>query len=507
MGATPVITTASDVQGLWALDTLGREYEWSLEPCFTTKLNTLNAFLARFVDRAKTALLLETRDPETRRMIQTKPDFVDIYTSYEAIEFSGYELFIAVSPKRYAPPVPALFYRPKVLCVGLGCEKNIPPNEFILSFKQNFNTLGYAVSSIKTLGSADLKASEPAFLELARELNAGFNTFSNEELNRVQSVPNPSKVVFNKIGVYSVSEAASACLAGEEHWLVEKQKCAIETLPKESPRHYTLAISQLKGTARKGHIAIVGAGPGDPELITLKGKAYLQEADLVLYAGSLVPEELTHYASDGALVKSSADLSLEEQFELMKQFYDRGQFVVRLHTGDPCIYGAIQEQMSYFDQHNMSYEIVPGVSSFQAAAAQLKSEFTIPEHVQTIILTRGSGRTPVPEKEELSKLARSQSTMCIYLSATLAGKVQAQLLEHYAPETPVAVCYKLTWKDQKIWQGQLSDLAKLVKESGKTRTVLIVVGQAILSRGERSKLYDPTFSHGFREANQSEPPA
>ncbi len=504
LGATPVITTASDVQGLWALDILGRESGWTLEPHFTSEVQTLNAFLAGFVDCAKTALLLETRDPETRRLAQTKPEFVDIYTSYHSIEFSGYDLFIAVTPKLYAPPLPTLFYRPKVLCVGLGCEKNIPPDEFITSFKQNFNNLGYAVSAIQSLGSADLKASEPAFLQLATALNVPFNTFSNDELNHIQSVPNPSDVVFKKIGIYSVSEAACACLAGEESWLVEKQKCTIETLPKDSPRHYTLAISQLKDTARKGHIAIVGAGPGDPELITLKGKAYLQEADLVLYAGSLVPQELTHYAREGALVKSSADLSLEDQFELMKRFYDNGQFVVRLHTGDPCIYGAIQEQMSYFDKHRMSYEIVPGVSSFQAAAAQLKSEFTIPERMQTIILTRGSGRTPVPEKEELSKLAQSQSTMCIYLSASLVETVQTQLLEHYPPDTPVAVCYKLTWKDEKIWQGKLSDLAELLKESGKTRTVLIVVGEAILSRGERSKLYDPTFSHGFREASQSE---
>jgi len=502
LGATPVITTASDVQGLWALDTLGRENEWKTEPHFTGETQTLNAFLARFVNRAKTALLLEVRDSQTRHLIQTKPDFVDIFSSYQEIEFSRYELFIAVTPKLYTPPKPTIFYRPKVLCVGLGCEKNIEPTAFVSSFKQRFKNLGYSVSAIQALGSAHLKASEPAFLKLATELNVPLKTFSNEALNQVQSVPNPSEVVFNKIGIYSVAEAGSALLSGEESWLVEKQKCCLENVLQTCPKHYTLAISQQKASTRKGHIAIVGAGPGDPELITLKGKAYLEQANLVLYAGSLVPEELTHYARPGALVKSSADMSLETQFQLMKTFYDRQQFVVRLHTGDPSIYGAIQEQMNYFDQHNMSYEIVPGVSSFQAAAAKLKCEFTIPQRVQTIILTRGSGRTPVPEKEQLARLAKSQSTMCIYLSATLAESVQTQLLEHYAPETPVAVCYKLTWKDEQVWQGQLNQLSALVKESGKKSTVLIIVGEAILSRGERSKLYDPTFSHGFRQATQ-----
>ncbi len=145
---------------------------------------------------------------------------------------------------------------------------------------------------------------------------------------------------------------------------------------------------------RSGFIEIVGAGPGDPELISVRGKRFLEEADLILYAGSLVPVELTRYAKPGATVRSSASMTLEEQFALMKEFYDKGLFVVRLHTGDPCIYGAIQEQMAFFDEYGMKYHITPGISSFQAAAAALQSQFTIPEKVQTIILTRGEGRTP-----------------------------------------------------------------------------------------------------------------
>ena len=157
----------------------------------------------------------------------------------------------------------------------------------------------------------------------------------------------------------------------------------------------------------------------------------LEKADLILYAGSLVPRELTFCAKPGATVRNSASMDLEEQFALMKKFYDEDKFIVRLHTGDPCIYGAIQEQMNYFDQHHMSYHITPGISSFQAAAAALKSQFTIPEKVQSIILTRGEGRTPMPEREQLHLLARSQSTMCIFLSAGIAEQVREELLQEY----------------------------------------------------------------------------
>ena len=199
-------------------------------------------------------------------------------------------------------------------------------------------------------------------------------------------------------------------------------------------------------------------------------------------------------------MRSSASMSLEEQFELMTECYRKGGFIVRLHTGDPSIYGAIQEQMAYFDLEGMEYEIVPGVSSFQAAAAVLKSQFTVPEKVQTIILTRGNGRTPVPEKEKLSELARSRATMCIYLSAEWGDEVQSDLLEHYPPDTPVAVCYRIGWEDQQVWRAELSSLAEVIRRSGKSRQVLIVVGEAIGARMNRSKLYNPGFSHGFRPA-------
>ena len=228
---------------------------------------------------------------------------------------------------------------------------------------------------------------------------------------------------------------------------------------------------------------------------------FLEQADLILYAGSLVPRELTLCHKPGATVRSSADLDLEEQFELMKKFYDEGKLVVRLHTGDPCIYGAIQEQMAFFDQYGMDYHITPGISSFLAAAAELRSQFTIPERCQSIILTRGEGRTPMPEKEKLHMLAAHQSTMCIFLSASLVEQVQQELLDGgYPPETPVAACYKLTWKEQRIYRGQLKDLAKIVRENNLTLTTLLVVSEAIDNRKGLSRLYSSHFTHLYRES-------
>jgi precorrin-4 C11-methyltransferase len=225
----------------------------------------------------------------------------------------------------------------------------------------------------------------------------------------------------------------------------------------------------------------------------------LEKADLILYAGSLVPKALTECHKPGAVVRSSANMNLEEQCALMKEHYDKGHFIVRLHTGDPCIFGAIQEQMAFFDKHQMSYHITPGISSFLAAAAELRSQFTIPERTQTIILTRGEGRTPMPEKEQLHLLAKSQSTMCIFLSAAIVDDVQRELLQEYPEDTPVAACYHLTWPDQKIYRGVLKDLAKIVHDNNLTLTTMLVVGEAIDNRQGLSELYNKYFTHLFRQ--------
>jgi precorrin-4 C11-methyltransferase len=295
------------------------------------------------------------------------------------------------------------------------------------------------------------------------------------------------------VGTPSVCEAA-AILGSNNGKLI---------VPKVKGKNWTaaLAIDYKYLRERKGHIEIVGAGPGDPDLVSVRGRKMLERADLILYAGSLVPKALTECHKPGAVVRSSADMNLEEQCQLMKQFYDEGKFIVRLHTGDPCIFGAIQEQMAFFDQQGMDYHITPGISSFLAAAAELQSQFTIPERCQTIILTRGEGRTPMPEKEQLHLLAKSQSTMCIFLSAAIVDEVQCELLQEYPADTPVAACYHLTWPDQKIYRGKLKDLAKIVHDNKLTLTTMLVVGEAIDNRQGLSELYSKHFTHLFRKGD------
>ena len=293
------------------------------------------------------------------------------------------------------------------------------------------------------------------------------------------------------MGTPSVCEAAA--ILGSNHGKL--------ILPKIKGKNWTaaLAIDHKYLREQKGHIEIVGAGPGDPDLVSVRGRKMLERADLILYAGSLVPKALTECHKPGAVVRSSADMALEEQCELMKKFYDEGKFIVRLHTGDPCIFGAIQEQMAFFDANHMEYHITPGISSFLAAAAELQSQFTIPERCQTIILTRGEGRTPMPEKEQLHLLAKSQSTMCIFLSASIVDDVQRELLQEYPEDTPVAACYHLTWPDQKIYRGVLKDLAQIVHDNHLTLTTMLVVGEAIDNRQGLSELYSKNFTHLFRK--------
>lgn len=499
LGAQAVLSTSSDVQGLWPLDILGRKQGWSVEFASPVEGESLTSAMAAFVNHEPVTLLLDSRDALTDELERTAPSFVTVVYRFEEIDFSISRLLLAVTPRLIQAPVQTVLYRPKVLCVGLGSEREIDPDGFVRSITAEFAASGLSLHSIHSIGSVDFRMHEKAFIAFAELCGLSLQGFPPEQLESAGPVPNPSEVVFSKTGLRSVSEASAALLSGTKRWLVEKRKVALQGVPEGKQRHYTFAVSLLDGSERQGRIAIVGAGPGDPELVTVKGKSYLEQADLILYAGSLVPEKLTHYAKPGALVRSSASMSLEEQFALMARFYRQGKFVVRLHTGDPSIYGAIQEQMAFFDAEGFEYEIVPGVSSFQAAAAVLQSQFTVPGRVQTIILTRGSGRTPVPDKERLSELARARATICIYLSAEWSDEVQAELLEHYDPETPVAVCYRLTWDDQQVWQGRLDELSVLVNQSGKNRTLLIVVGEAIGSRAGRSKLYDPSFTHGFRE--------
>ena len=246
-------------------------------------------------------------------------------------------------------------------------------------------------------------------------------------------------------------------------------------------------------------ISFVGAGPGNVDLITIKGRRLLEEADIVIYAGSLVSKEHLEFCKKTCKMHNSASMTLEEVIEVIEKGVEDGLKVVRLHTGDPTIYGAIREQMDILDEKNIDYEVVPGVSSFTAACASIKREFTLPDVSQTIILTRIKGRTPVPEDEDLAGLAKHNASMAIFLSVQAIENVVGELVKGYGREdVPVAVVYKASWEDEKIVFGTLKDIAEKIKKENITKTAQILVGDFIEGEYERSKLYDPEFTHEYR---------
>lgn len=250
-------------------------------------------------------------------------------------------------------------------------------------------------------------------------------------------------------------------------------------------------------------IYFVGAGSGAPDLITVRGARLLSEADVIVYAGSLVNPALLDYKKDGCEVYNSAKMTLEEVIAVMAPAAKAGKTVVRLHTGDPCVYGAHREQMDKLDRLGLAYEICPGVSSFCGAAAALKAEYTLPNVSQSVILTRMEGRTPVPEKEQIEAFAAHGATMVIFLSAGQLPRLSERLIAGgYAPDTPAAIVYKATWPDEKVVRTTVADLAEAGAREGITKTALITVGGFLGTEYKRSKLYDPTFTTEFREASR-----
>ena len=570
LGAQAVITTQSDLEGLWALDTLGQRFGWHKLPSADE-----NRVIFAFVGRRPVALVLGVRDEGTDYLTSTCPPHVTIFDEADWREACAdrFEAVIFVSYRHLDSPsgLPCLHYVPKVLTVGIGLAHEAQParaicDEIFADLRERQNLMPEAVRAFATI---DLKATEPVVRLLQAE-GYPFTFYTAEQLASV-AVPTPSDTVARHVGTPSVSEAAALLGSNEGKLVIPKQKgekwtYAVgeeqaktktpsplplkgegghrqeERIPSPLPlkgegghlqegktdknhqedrtsknrqeertsknlqeerssNGQDIPLSPYKGErgGGLGFIEIVGAGPGDPDLISVRGRRFLEQADLILYAGSLVPKALTECHKAGAVVRSSADMNLEEQCALMKEHYDRGHLIVRLHTGDPCIFGAIQEQMAFFDREGMRYHITPGISSFLAAAAELRSQFTIPERTQTIILTRGEGRTPMPDREKLHLLARSQSTMCIFLSAAIVDDVQRELLMEYPEDTPVAACYHLTWPDQHIYRGVLRDLAKIVHDNHLTLTTMLVVGEAIDNRRGLSELYNRHFTHLFRK--------
>ena len=246
-------------------------------------------------------------------------------------------------------------------------------------------------------------------------------------------------------------------------------------------------------------IWFVGAGPGDKELITVKGMKTLMAADCVIYAGSLVNRELLEYAKKGCELFDSAKMTLEEIISVMLKNEERGQSTVRLHTGDPSIYGAIKEQIDILAENSVNFEIIPGVSSFSGAAASLGAEYTLPGVSQTVILTRMEGRTPVPGRERMFELAKIQASMAIFLSSGMLSELSEELISGgYSGDTPAAIVYKATWPDEKTIRTTIEGLPEAGAEAGITKTAIVLVGGFLDGEYERSFLYNPEFTHGYR---------
>lgn len=250
-------------------------------------------------------------------------------------------------------------------------------------------------------------------------------------------------------------------------------------------------------------VHIIGAGCGAADLITLRGKKYLEEADVIIYAGSLVNKELLQYAKEGCAFYDSAKMTLEEVLTVIEAAETEKKMTVRLHSGDPALYGAIGEQMREFDARGIAYDITPGVSAFSGAAAALKTEYTLPDVSQTVIITRASGKTVVPESENLRALASHGATMVLFLSTGLLDQVAKELIAGgFSPDAPAAIVYKASWADEKICRCTVSTLEETAKANHITKTALITVGGFLDSDFSRSKLYDPTFTTEFREASK-----
>ena len=259
--------------------------------------------------------------------------------------------------------------------------------------------------------------------------------------------------------------------------------------------------SYISPSSLKPGVYIVGAGPGDPDLLTIKAQKLLQQADVILFADSLVPQQILDSVQPDAERIGTANKTLEEILPLMIERVRSHKSVVRLHSGDPSLYSAIHEQMQRLAKAQIPFEVIPGISAFQAAAAKLQVELTAPELVQSIILTRISGRTQVPESEELSALAAHKTSLCLYLSTRHVESAEAKLLLHYPPDTPVAVCFRIGWPDEQIWITPLSQMASLTQQEKLVRTTLYVISPilqgATLVKG-RSRLYSPDYHHLFR---------
>jgi precorrin-4 C11-methyltransferase len=501
LGATPVITTASDVIGGLSLDLLEEEFGWTAEPRTRLKEAALT-----LVNGAPVAVIQEVGQPRGWLDERELPENVTFVRAAASLPPRPFEYVVWVTDRLPAEPSVGpervLWFRPRSLVLGVGCERGVSVEALEDGLNRFLAEHRFARASIGTVASVDLKADEAAIGEAARRHGWSTVFYSADELARVAAAPNPSEVVSRCVGTPGVAEPAALLPSGTGRLLVEKQ-VVVSPL---APQRMTFALARLAtfeaAEPDQGRVVFVGAGPGDPDLLTRKAHRALGRADVIVYAGSLVPEDILRHAPATAVLHNSAPLTLEEVMAILVAAARAGRRVVRLHSGDTSLYSAIQEQMTRLDEAGIAYEVIPGVSSFQAAAAALKSELTLPEVAQTVILTRAAGETPMPAGEDLADLARHRATLCLFLSARLAERVQEQLLTAYAPDTPAAILYRVSWPDEQIVLTELRHLAAEVRRHKFSRTTLLLVGAAVGRRQNRSRLYDGGHGHIFRRKGE-----
>jgi len=504
LGATPVITTASDVIASFSPDTLAETFGWSAEPA-----ERLKAVALALVNQEPVAIVQEVGCPASWLDARELPaNIVSVGTPADLPQrpFAKVMWITDTLPgdTRGIPETDILWYRPRSLVLGVGCERGLPLAGLEDGLTRFLQEHRYALSSIAVLASVDVKSDEQALTDLARKHGWETRFYPSAELAQVPGLPNPSAIVEKCVGTPGVAEPAALLAASAERLLVEKQVLTSN----EAPQRMTFALARLSSFAcasdKRARVTFLGAGPGDPDLLTVKGQRVLAGADVIVYAGSLIPEAVLKHAPAAAVLHNSAHLTLEEVMQILIDATRAGKRVVRLQSGDTSIYSAIQEQMALLDEAGIDFDVIPGVSSFQAAAAALCAELTLPETVQTIILTRVEGETPMPAGEALEALARHRATLAIFLSARLSDTVQQQLLTAYPADTPVAICHRVSWPDQQIIRTTLADLHEEMRRHKLTRTALILVGDALGPRRHRSQLYDPAHAHIFRARTREE---
>lgn len=488
LGAFPIITTHSESENLWSLETLGERFGWVTD----TNSASFNYPQISFINRRPTALLLDIQDQGTLFFEHTVPDHVTIYYKYEDIILKDYELLIAVTPYVYPDAgIQIIYYHPKVLNIGISCREYKESDSFPKDLAEEIRGMNISLESIRTIASADSKDDTMLLTEFKDQFkDITVLLYNASELQTIEKENVTSNGKHETLTVANIAEATALKSSDNGEIVVNKQKAIMNIANND----YTFAIAIDNKAIRRGHIEIVGAGPGDPDLISIKGKYFIETADLILYSETQIDVSFTYAAKNGVVVCNLDIMTEDEQANLVEEYYKMGKLIVRLSVGDPCIYGSIQEHLEFFDKHKMSYHITPGIASFSAAAAALETQFTS-NQTETIILTRNITNSLMPTRQSIQDLAKSQSTMCIFLSAPMAEDIQRQLLIHYPPETPVAVCYRITWQDEHIYRGQLQDLAKIVSDNNLVTKTLIIVGEAIGNREGLSKLYANRFKH------------